>query len=79
MTIFANGHIFLKMVIFAKYDKKKPMAPTPMRVMDNSNLGCLYVYMIYTIFCIYHIYKKCKYKILYIHLYIPYIYTVYEI
>ena len=30
MTIFANGHIFLKMVIFAKYDKKKkPMCSYP--------------------------------------------------
>ena len=24
MTIFENCHIFLKMVIFAKYEKKKP-------------------------------------------------------
>ena len=27
MTIFANGHIFLKMVIFEKYDKKNLSPP----------------------------------------------------
>ena len=39
MTIFANCHIFLKIVIFPKYDKKKTNAPPQKKYLVKKVLG----------------------------------------